>query len=92
MIIAAGITNPDTSINFTAMMFAVIKQVMKMAVTMTNQGEYLCCSIAFCCESGIDVYPVIDVAVCSRIFQYNLTVLETESRKSRRSFSGQIEK
>ncbi len=61
MTMAAGITNPKTWINFTAMMFAVIRHVMKMAVMMTNQAEYLCCFTALCGESGIGRYPLKNV-------------------------------
>jgi hypothetical protein len=42
MAIAAGNTRPNTLTNFTAVMFAVIKQVMKTVTATTNQGEYLC--------------------------------------------------
>ena len=41
MIIAAGRISPATLISFTAIMFEMIRHVMKMATMRINQTEYL---------------------------------------------------
>ncbi len=48
MTIAAGNKKPNMLMSFTAVILAVIKQVMNMATTTMNHDEYLCWVDVFC--------------------------------------------